>query len=943
MTTDGDALYFQADDGTHGDTLWTSDGTAAGTRALTETSVAILGAFDHQLLFAASDADHGSELWRTDGTVAGTTLLKDINPGPAGSTASNGVVAGHRLFFTANDGSHGRELWVSDGTAAGTHITADLTTTSGGAGSTGVYALAASGDDVYFNGFVNGAGGEPYVSDGTEAGTRQVAELESRPYYSSDPRSFVPFDGETYFLAANGAGDHLYATDGTPGGTTLIKTINSSEGHSQTETLTVAGDALFFGANGGNGDGTELWTSDGTTAGTQEVANINPGGNANPELITAAGSTVYFQADDGTDGVELWASDGTAGGTNQVKDINSTGSSSPTDLLWDGTDLWFQADDGSHGPEAWTTDGTAAGTTSEPLNTTATSTITSSARAGGKLVSILQPATGNPQLVVSDGTAAGTHTLSTSFTALSSPASVGGKVYFSGSSTVAQRNELWVTDGTEAGTQVVADVAADYGPYASGGKLFFVSQSGASSAQLWTSDGTAAGTVQVTDETSTASVTNVTPFRGGVAFGAEDADSRQQAWISDGTTAGTRALRIPGVDETAPDSFGVLGDTLFFTGSHASPVSTLVAGTDELYASDGTDAGTHAVGSGLGDGTPRGWTAAGGKLYYLNEAGADGLQLYVTDGTAAGTHEVEKLGDGQYYQGPRDLTAVGGKLAFTVADLPGVWVTDGSAAGTTQLAAAAGETAALRRVGDRVYFAGFDDAHGTELWATDGSAAGTGLITDLVSGAGSSHPQVAGDVDGKAIALGDAPGSGAVLYGIDAPPAPPAGGDDGGSGSDGGDGPTSTTPTTTTTQTTPAVTTTTTTTTPAPAPAPAPAKTADARRATSVTLAVAKPGAGVKPPFRWVVSGRVTVPKGVAKAKACTGTVTVTARRGDAVVARATTELTTSCTYSVTVSKATYKRLAARGGKLVLVARFAGNAALLPARSQEASVRYGGR
>ena len=73
-------------------------------------------------------------------------------------------------------------------------------------------------------------------------------------------------------------------------------------------------------------------------------------------------------------------------------------------------------------------------------------------------------------------------------------------------------NELWRTDGTVAGTQMVRDLftgtySVNYQNFPNssnptqltnvGGKLFFTARNGVAGVELWTSDGTSAGTTLV--------------------------------------------------------------------------------------------------------------------------------------------------------------------------------------------------------------------------------------------------------------------------------------------------------------------------------------------------------------------------------------------------------------------------------------------------------------
>jgi large repetitive protein len=138
-----DALFFAADNGAHGNELWRSDGTTAGTQLLADIHKGgpnagsdpqwMLGEPDG-LWFQATDDATGAELWRSDGTAAGTVRVMDIVPGPAGSSPQRLTRSGRFVYFAVHvpideaSPSHLADcrLWRSDGTANGTQEIADI-------------------------------------------------------------------------------------------------------------------------------------------------------------------------------------------------------------------------------------------------------------------------------------------------------------------------------------------------------------------------------------------------------------------------------------------------------------------------------------------------------------------------------------------------------------------------------------------------------------------------------------------------------------------------------------------------------------------------------------------------------------------------------------------------------------------------------------------------
>lgn len=288
------------------------------------------------------------------------SLIKDINPGSAGSNVSYLTIVNNTLFFAANDGVNGMELWKSDGTAAGTILVKDI---NPGAGNSSIGYLANVNGTLFFvaNNGINGT--ELWKSDGTAAGTVMVKDIRPGSMGSS-PSYLVNVNGVLFFAANDGInGTELWKSDGSAAGTIMVKDINPNSGSSYPASLAAVNNTLFFAADNGV-NGTELWKSDGSAAGTIMVKDIWPGiTDSYPADLVNMGGTLFFSSNDGTNGTELWKSDGTAAGTMVVKDIwAGSGDAYPFNLRNIAGTLFFSADNGISGTELWKSDGTAAGT-----------------------------------------------------------------------------------------------------------------------------------------------------------------------------------------------------------------------------------------------------------------------------------------------------------------------------------------------------------------------------------------------------------------------------------------------------------------------------------------------------------------------------------------------------------------------------------------------------
>lgn len=506
LTESGGALYVRATTATQGYELWTTDGTTAGTtlvadliagvdgshpeqlrstphglffrtrdgqggylmRLLTSpTSVRTLGPigvnalnanvvpWQDGLLFTNSD-NTGTELWFGGATRAPARVL-DIDataPGLVLPLQPSLAAVRERLFFHADDGVHGMEPWVSDGSAAGTTVL-DLYSGSVGShsGSTAsAQQLTSYRDRLAFCG---------RTGTGLTAGTAgNVVGLNAQS--NMGPVRVV--DQHLYFVA----GSQLWRSDGTPGGTLVIPgtgTISVADFQVLPGRIVLlSGAENVWGTDGvtfpvvlqagaarllGTIDGRVVFTSpvglhatDGTVAGTVLLAS---GAFSPYSPVASSDGVVYARALDGT----VWRSDGTAAGTAQVAPVPS-GMVIET-LVATASKLFVVATTPATGRELWRLDASAGQfVLVADLAPGSTSGVAAASALGrGDLVFLAagDEPTGS-ELFVSDGTAAGTYLVAdlSPGRASSNPRLLGiadAQVFFTANDGV-HGNELWV-------------------------------------------------------------------------------------------------------------------------------------------------------------------------------------------------------------------------------------------------------------------------------------------------------------------------------------------------------------------------------------------------------------------------------------------------------------------------------------------------------------------
>ncbi len=350
-------------------------------------------------------------------------------------------------------------------------------------------------------------------------------------------------------------GTELYVREEQSGGIKFLKDINPGYASSSPDQFIVFNDQVFFIAYSPD-YGLSVWKSDGTSEGTQLVYGAN---DSNPQNLMVFKNKLYFTTSLGS----IISTDGTLEGTNVYYQADYSWGRIAT-MVKDDQYIYFT----ENGRTIYRDDGTARINFLGPLSwedvyfknifILENSIIVIKSATYDNVIrvySLNKDALGNGQeeedwklIKKLDAPIYGTQEIG-NFTYVS------GKLFFSfrtNYDNVSPTDELWICDGTEAGTKMLKSfewLRYSYQSemnmfFAFQGKLFFRSGESVNRA-LWTSNGTSEGTIKFHDVIITPPYNDqripVLISENKMYFSGAGTDDRYNAelWSSDGTTANT--------------------------------------------------------------------------------------------------------------------------------------------------------------------------------------------------------------------------------------------------------------------------------------------------------------------------------------------------------------------------------------------------------------------
>ncbi len=323
--------------------------------------------------------------------------------------------------------------------------------------------------------------------------------------------------------------------------------------------------------------------------------------------------------------------------------------------------------------------------------------------------------------------------------------------------------ELWVSDGTVAGTQLLADLFPGEGSsipqslFVADSIAFFEAFTPSLGTELYRTDGTPSGTMLVKDifegaDSGLASSTGnrFYQWQDKVYFAAQNARNNVELWATNGTDEGTTQVAdiavdpAPGFDLSSnPANFAGNRHFLFFTADDgiSGPEVWRFDGNDSLQISDLT---MPLFGS-----APSNLTILRDNLYFGAGPGASESDLYRVsalpgaDTTPELVFNFEGAGLSSAQSPAGSFATLDSLIIFpagTDLDID-VWASNGTMEGTYVLRDVPSEGGIDRitpygftSTPEGIYYVDQSVESGLELWLTDGTEAGTFQVKDLTSG-----------------------------------------------------------------------------------------------------------------------------------------------------------------------------------------------------------------
>ncbi len=591
-------FYFFGLSGDNTIGVWKTDGTTSGTIRFNSSNFAITGAgaalsrnrmtlFNNEVHFTGDIYNDGQvehSIWKINPSNGSTTLVDNMS-GTEYAVAGLTPLGNQLLFIARNDFGDTIKLWQTNGVQFQATELATLGKYSSSSRQLDIIGLF--NNEVYFTKHQTGSTNlELWKTDGTSSGNQFLAQVNAI-------HGFTIFNGEAYFETTFN-NDEVWKTDGTPTGTVQV-TVSSAG------IVGVLNNELIFTEDKIQADGSlvpNAWV-----------------GTLTPSNIYNSPSQDFIRAEHPQYNYELFITDGTLAGTQLLKDLDQryTGSSYASPPIPAGDMVFFFGEEiNSFYANLFKADGSGfsyAHPLSEPVSgydkdgyrgawkndlyiyssfadnltkingtdgteTELTTGLTTTAQGFTSLkdhLVFLQNSSSNKQLWRTDGTVAGTEayfTFDSEVTSLQTVAltSTSGSemrpMYVEENGAIAHfytnnETQLWMTDGTEAGTFMYFDIStiasfSYIGDVFKSGDTYYilVRNSSGSFVSIYTGDGINPPALVVSLNADLGSLNEYAQFRrwaelpnGIVLF-----RWGKHFYQTDGTTGGTFRLNWPSND-----------------------------------------------------------------------------------------------------------------------------------------------------------------------------------------------------------------------------------------------------------------------------------------------------------------------------------------------------------------------------------------------------------